>query len=208
MVKKPLDFICWTTVLVKAVQTAGSPEDLYTSCNRLYADNKTYDVTCNQTSRKLEFEVWHKRLGRAPISKLQMLPIDIVFPKRNHDMPCDICPKAKQQRLPFHLSTISTAAAFELIHIDTWGPYHTKTYSGHRFFLTIVDDYSRATWTHLMVTKDEALGLIKSFVKMAQTQFSSNVKIIRSDNALELSTSNAALDFFTSTGIMHQTCCV
>ena len=59
-----------------------------------------------------------------------------------------------------------------------------------------------------MVAKDEAMGLIKSFVKMAQTQFSATVKVLRSDNALELSTSNVALDFFATKGIIHQTSCV
>jgi len=85
--------------------------------------------------------------------------------------------------MSFPLSTISTKLPFELVHVDTWGPYHTKTYIGYRYFLTIVDDYTRATWTRLMVNKDEAIELIKSFVKMAQTQFNGTVKILRTDNA-------------------------
>ena len=59
-----------------------------------------------------------------------------------------------------------------------------------------------------MVTKDEAMELIKSFVKMAQTQFNGTMKIIKTDNALELSKSSSALDFFASSGILHQTSCV
>ena len=95
-----------------------------------------------------------------------------------------------------------------MIHVDTWGPYHTKTHNGQRYFLTLVDDYTRSTWTHLMVTKNEALHLIKYFVAMAKTQFNGIVKIIRSDNALELGLSNEALDFFAANGIVHQTSCV
>ena len=68
------------------------------------------------------------------------------------------------------------------MHIDTWGPYHTKAHSGHRYFLTI-DDLTRATWTHLIVTKDEAISDLKSFVIMIVTQFNAHIKIIRSDNA-------------------------
>jgi len=112
---------------------------------------------------------------------------DTVFP------PCDICHRAKQQRLPFHSSSITSSKAFDLIHVDTWGPYHTKTIHGQRYFLTLVDDYTRSTWTHLMVTKDEAFPLIKSFVAMVKTQFNGVVKVIRSDNALELGLSNEAL---------------
>jgi len=59
-----------------------------------------------------------------------------------------------------------------------------------------------------MVTKNEALHLIKYFVAMAKTQFNGIVKIIRSDNALELGLSNEALDFFAANGIVHQTSCV
>jgi len=59
-----------------------------------------------------------------------------------------------------------------------------------------------------MVTKDEAFHPIKAFAKMAQTQFSAIVKIIRTENALKLEKSHAALNFFTSTGILHQTSCV
>ena len=61
----------------------------------------------------------------------------------------------------------------------------TQRHLAKRYFLTMVDDHSRATWTYLMVTKDEALSLIKAFVTMARTQFGGTVKIIRSDNALE-----------------------
>ena len=121
---------------------------------------------------------------------------------------CDICPKAKQHRLPFPTSKSTSVKAFELIHVDTWGPYHTKMHVGHRYFLTIVDDYTRATWTHLMVTKDEAVSLLKSFVTMARTQFEGKVKVIRLDNALELSKSYEVLEFFANTGITHQTSCV
>jgi len=43
---------------------------------------------------------------------------------------------------------------------------------------------------------------------MARTQFNGIVKIIISDNALELGLSNEALDFFATTRIIHQTSCV
>jgi len=124
------------------------------------------------------------------------------------DFVCDICPKAKQHRLPFPNSKTSSDCIFQLVHVDTWGPYHTKTHTRHRYFFTIVDDYSRATWTHLMVTKDEVISLLKAFVVMAKIQFDKTVKVIRSDNALELSRSYEILEFFATFGITRQTSCV
>jgi len=59
-----------------------------------------------------------------------------------------------------------------------------------------------------MVIKDEAIALIKRFVSMVKTQFGKLIKIIRSDNALELGKSNKALSFFAEAGIKHETSCV
>ena len=177
-------------------------------CNDSSVLGKSVNTICNQSSRSISFDIWHRRVGHLPTQRMQLLPIEVNVPTHSEHIPCDVCPRAKQQRLPFHLSVISTHAPFELIHVDTWGPYHTKTYSGHRFFLTIVDDYTRTTWTHLMVTKDEAVGLLKAFVTMVQTQFSLPVKAIRSDNALEFTKSNEVLELFASKGILHQTSCV
>ncbi|XP_019233146.1 PREDICTED: uncharacterized protein LOC109213773 [Nicotiana attenuata] len=46
--------------------------------------------------------------------------------------PCSVCPMARQTRLPFPDSSISTTRPFQLIHVDTWGLYHTPTSSGSR----------------------------------------------------------------------------
>lgn len=102
---------------------------------------------------------------------------------------------------------IHTTHIFDLIHLDLWGPYPTKTYNGYSYFLTIVDDFSRATWTYLLKARSNALDLISAFLNMTETQFSTKVKCIRSDNALELGLSKDATTLFLSKGILHQTSC-
>ena len=163
---------------------------------------------CNAAISAPKLDVWHSRLGHMSLNKMKLVSQYVKPCCDIRNFICGICPKPKQHRLPFPSSCISTTIIFELLHIDTWGPYHTKTPAGHRYFLTIVDDFSRGTWTHLMVTKDEALTLIKKFVAMAKTQFGKIVKTIRTDNALELGGSYEALSFFAETGIRHETSCV
>ena len=141
-------------------------------------------------------------------NKMKVVPDLVLTDNAMKNFVCEVCLKTKQHRLPFPVRQSVTSCAFKLVHVDTWGPYHTKTHTGHRYFLTIVDDYTRATWTHLIVTKDEAATLLKAFVKMAKTQFDKVVKIIRSNNALELSKSYEVLEFFAEYGINHQTSCV
>ncbi|GJX50519.1 ribonuclease H-like domain-containing protein [Tanacetum coccineum] len=40
--------------------------------------------------------------------------------------------------------------------IDLWGPYRVHSREGYRYFLSIVDDYSKAVWVYLVKTKDES----------------------------------------------------
>jgi len=104
------------------------------SCHKLSETSEILSVSCNQVSKASTFDILHSRVGDIPIQRMRLLPIDIVFLKSSEHVFWQISPKAKQQRLPFQLSTIYTCAPFELIYVDTWGLYHTKTYLGHRFF--------------------------------------------------------------------------
>ncbi|KAJ0017827.1 hypothetical protein Pint_10779 [Pistacia integerrima] len=50
-------------------------------------------------------ELWHKRLGHVPVSKLKYYSaIKHAFVKDNHGFDCHICPLAKQTRMPFTAS--------------------------------------------------------------------------------------------------------
>jgi len=150
-------------------------------------------------------EVWHCRLGH--MSFTNMKHIDVVSSCRALPQSiCQVCHYAKQQRLPFPGRSSCTTHIFELIHVDLWGPYPHATYNGYKYFLTIVDDYSRATWTHLLAAKSNAFPILKSFLAFVHTQFQTTVKIIRSDNGVEFSNS-PAIAFYNSHGIIHQTSC-
>jgi len=88
------------------------------------------------------------------------------------------------------------------MHIDIWGPYHVPTYNNYKYFLTMVDDHSRSTWTHLMSCKSNTLQILQVFVQMVQNQYQTSIKILSSDNGLEF-TSHEALAFYQSKGILH-----
>ena len=74
---------------------------------------------------------------------------------------CAISPFSRQTRLSFPHSTSSSTCIFQLLHMDVWGPYRVETYDGMRYFLTIVDDYSRWTWTFLMRLKSDVVSFLK-----------------------------------------------
>lgn len=97
---------------------------------------------------------------------------------------------------------------FDLIHMDTWGPCKSCTYNVYKYFFTIVDDYSRSTWTFLLSTKSNAFPILKDFFNLVERQFNTKVKCIRSDDALELEKGTQEAFFLKSQGILHQTSCV
>lgn len=151
--------------------------------------------------------VWHYRLSHIPFSKLKTISaLNCKFPLKQ-SFNCPVCPLARQTRPSFPDSSIQSTHPFQLIHIDTWGPYHTPTYNDSKYFLTIIDDFSRATWTHLMGAKSNAFDLLKAFIAMVETQFHTKVQAVRSDNALELGSTTSGSIFFSEKGIQHQISC-
>lgn len=108
---------------------------------------------------------------------------------------CSICPMARHTRLPFPDRTTSSTKIFELLHVDLRGPYHTPTQNFFKYFLTMVDNFSRSTWTHLLSCKNNTFNAIKGLLSLIENQFNTSVKIIRSDNGLDF-VNNENITFF------------
>jgi len=85
-----------------------------------------------------------------------------------------------------------------------WGPYSLSAIHGHKYFLTIGDDYSRYTWIFPLKQKSKVVKILEDFVVFIQTQFETGIKVIRSDNETEFFMTN----FFSNKGIIHQNSCV
>ncbi|CAH9112219.1 unnamed protein product [Cuscuta epithymum] len=149
-------------------------------------------------------DLWHQRLGHASDGKIHHISSLKGF-QRNDNF-CDPCIRAKQTRLPFPKGGIKTTRCFELIHCDIWGPYRCDSISGARYFLSIVDDYTRGVWVYLMKNKSEVPQLLIHFCNMVNTQFEQKVKRIRADNGVEFQT-NSLLDYYGHTGILLETSC-
>lgn len=122
----------------------------------------------------------------------------------SHDLThCEVCQKGKQQREHFSFYENKYISIFELLHIDVWGPYTIYTSTKTPYFLTIVDDHSRATWLFLMQYKSQVPQLLRNFCKFTQNQFQKNIKIIMSDNGTEF-TCHDTQALFKEQGIVHQ----
>ncbi|XP_051144092.1 uncharacterized protein LOC127260403 [Andrographis paniculata] len=117
--------------------TGKQEQNLYIlNCQPQYSNTLTSKLKSSD-----EALIWHRRLGHPSYVTFEHLSISPYL----KNIPCDVCHKAKQSRLTFNKSSSQAQAIFELLHMDFWGPYKTATMNGCHYFLTIVDDYSRAT---------------------------------------------------------------
>lgn len=156
-------------------------------------------------SSQSEFDIWHKRLGHPSFSRIKLLSSIVPTVSINNTIPCSICPLAKHKRLPFPShSEHSSSLPFQLVHCDIWGPFPYQSLDGFKYFLTIVDDFSRSTWIYLMKYKSDTRVHLQHFINMVNNQFDSSIKILRTDNGTEFAMS----DFYSSKGIVHQLSCV
>ncbi|KAL8155975.1 hypothetical protein AgCh_001144 [Apium graveolens] len=118
-----------------------------------------------------EAKLWHLRMRHLPFSQLKMIVPSSSVQNCLDSIVCQICPAARQVRKPFPIIHVKSTKIFQLLHIDVWGPYKTKSLTGCTQFVTIVDDFSRFTWVHLIKHKTELIA------STSQTQFLNNIFI-------------------------------
>ena len=142
-------------------------------------------------------------LGHPSDKVVRYLPFSVKSTS-NVNKACDVCHRAKHSRTTFPVSDSRATSCSEIIHFDLWGKYHTPSF-GASYFLTLVDDYSRAVWVYLLFDKTEVIKMFRFFFSMIERQFDAKVKVVHSDNGTEF---NGMRDFFATNGILFQSSCV
>lgn len=114
-----------------------------------------------------ELSQWHNRLGHPSFSLLKQLFPQLGSP--HSQLRCEPCKLAKHCHLVYLISHIRSSSPFNLVHSDIWGPSPAVSLFGFRYFITFIDDYSRATWVYLMKAKSDVFSIVKSFIQMVAT---------------------------------------
>lgn len=142
------------------VLTFDSLSDVSILCNQIL--NVPIDdsvIITNKQSDKASFELFHKRLGHISLSSLLQIPYC-----NKTNFICDACLLTKFHKLSFLISTTCASFPFKLLRMHIWGPFNTPSISSDNFFLIIVDDKSRCTWTYLMKNKSQTIRFVTNFL--------------------------------------------
>lgn len=108
----------------------------------------------------------------------------------------------QNSKIAFNKSGISSSRILELLHIDLWGPYSEISLTGARFLLTIVDDFSRCTWTYMLANKVDVSIALRTFYNIVVNQFQLKIMKVRSDNGIEFINS-VSKSYFADKGIIY-----
>ncbi|KXJ62464.1 hypothetical protein RP20_CCG008240 [Aedes albopictus] len=137
--------------------------------------------------------VWHRRFGhRDPKAIDHLLKAELVdglaLRRCSIDEKCECCLQGKTPRTPFPSESQSRSTApMDLVHTDVCGPVEMSSVSGYRYFMTVIDDYSRFCVLYLLKEKSEVATRIEEYVAYAKTLFGRKPKAIRSDQGGEYS---------------------
>ena len=72
-----------------------------------------------------------------------------------------------------------------MIHTDICGPFDAPSWSGEKYFITFIDNYSRYGYTYLLHDKAESVNVLKLFIDEVERQLEKKVKVVRSDRGGE-----------------------
>uniref|UniRef100_A0A151UDP3 Retrovirus-related Pol polyprotein from transposon TNT 1-94 n=1 Tax=Cajanus cajan TaxID=3821 RepID=A0A151UDP3_CAJCA len=159
------------------------------------------------TSTPSSIHLWHQGLGHTSLSKLRpLISMGSLGSIKEDKLDCTACQTTKQAALLFNDSISSSISPFDLVHSDVWGSAPTPTMGGCRYFVILIDDFSRFTWIYLMKSRSEIPQIYINFATMIRTQFSKCIKTFRRDNASEYRDSKL-LHFLAEQGTTSEFSC-
>ncbi|GFY17645.1 retrovirus-related Pol polyprotein from transposon TNT 1-94 [Trichonephila clavipes] len=117
---------------------------------------------------------------------------------------CIPCKLAKSKRVSFKKTgAVRSKRPLELLHMDLCGPMPTESQGGNKYFLSIIDDYSRKVTVFAIRNKSDVFHTFIRFQKRAERFLSRKVIAVRTDGGLEFC--NKDMDsFLTELGIKHE----
>ncbi|CAI7880656.1 unnamed protein product, partial [Closterium sp. NIES-54] len=122
--------------------------------------------------------------------------------------PCLLCVEERQRAAPHSSSFPLMTAPLQTLHMDVWGPARVSGQGRERYFLPVVDDYTRYTTVFPLRSKVEVVDVLIPWIHTIRLQlrerFGQDLPVLRlhSDRGGEFS-SNLLRDFFCGEGILQ-----
>ena len=88
---------------------------------------------------------------------------------------CVDCMKGKQTKHTKKGATRSMQL-LEIIHTDIYGLFDAPSFSGEKYFITFIDDFSRYTYIYLLHEKSQFVDVLEVYINEVERQLDRKVK--------------------------------
>jgi transposase InsO family protein len=152
--------------------------------------------------------LWHRRMGHmhfynlVKVNKREAVTEIPQITKPTNTL-CKHCQHGKPTKTRFKSKEYSTTRPLEIVHIDLVGPTTTKGFKDEKYFMLLVDDYTRMTAVCFLNNKSEAFENFKIYKEMVENEMDSRIKCLRSDNGGEF-TSKEFMDHCRNHGMKRK----
>lgn len=190
---------------IKDVKTGKKLVNIYRTKNNMYPLEMSRVGCAYLAQSDMQKSVlWHERYGHLNFQSMQLLRQKSMV----HGLPfmkkislCEACIYGKQTRSPFSKRALWRAKyKLQLVHVDLCGPMQSNSLGGNRYFMLLIDDYSRMSWVYFLQSMSEAFEQFKNFQAMVERQSGCKLKVLRTDRGGEF-TSNEFKQYCARSGI-------
>ncbi|CAI7878632.1 unnamed protein product [Closterium sp. NIES-53] len=136
--------------------------------------------------------LWHHRLGHPSLPRLRGMASRVLVSGLPRSLPplppgpaptCVPCVEGQQRAAPHSSEFRPTEAPLQTLHMDVWGPARVRGQGHERYFLLVVDDYSRYTTVFPLRSKGEVTEVLIDWIRAARLRlresFSSDFPVLR-----------------------------
>ena len=155
--------------------------------------------------------LWHRRFGHLGFANLGVLQrhglvrgVDVpqdVFAKFD-TLDCDVCQQTRPRQSRAARDSRSTHV-LQLLHSDVCGPMQVPSMGGARYFVTVLDDFSKLSVVKCIAAKSDVPTVLPSMIQLLETQSGRRVQRLRSDRGGEY-VNKALAEYASSKGILME----
>ena len=135
-------------------------------------------------------KLWHEWFGHWNYRSLQQLckdnMVNGLLMVSCKDGVCSSCVLEKHNRDSFDKhGSWHVLTPLELVHSDFCGPLPSASFLGFKYFLTLIDDYSRHTWAYFLKFRSEVFNMFLAYKALVEKQSGHKILKLRFENGGE-----------------------
>jgi transposase InsO family protein len=116
---------------------------------------------------------------------------------------CKHCQQGKKTNTRFKSKEYSMTRPLEIVHTELVGPTREKGLKCEKYFMLLVDDYTRMTAVLFLKNQSEDFENFNIYKEMVENEMDSKIKCLRFDNGGEF-TSKEFMDYYNNHGIKRK----